>query len=167
MAAFDGSAAFVRNLTSLVISDGAGTPNTLSVPLVQGTISWSEPGPSESEVRHQGKHLSTPLVNDTDDGDMEITLDIVVPSYKGSSNTHIYEMLTRTGTAAAFTRVGAGNAWTYSMAATFSDGTNTQVLTFSPCRTMGVPSSWSAGTNGEHMAISATIKCYANRPTVS
>lgn len=156
---------FKANIVSLVISDGAG--NSLTLALLQGSvITWTEPGRTAVEARQQGRHQTTPVVVETDDGNVTGSMQLLVSSWKGSSNTHPYEFLTKTGNASGYTSRGVGGAWIYRLVATFDstvDGGGAQTATFGYVHTDSIDGD-PAGVDGL-TAITVNFTDYESRPT--
>ena len=169
MADLDSSGALPRQLVSLVFADGAGTPNTFTVPLVQGTLTWSSTGRTVSEAMHQGRHLSTVWLSETADGNVTASLSCIVPSFKGASNVHIYEWITKTGNAAGFTSIAGGDAWSYKMTATVLDkaGGTSQTLEFTPAHSTSKNFDWGMGDNGDLCGVTVEFLVHANEPTAA
>lgn len=169
MAALDSSAPHVFNGAAAISIDDGTTPAALTVDIIfEGSFSWTETGRTVTEARTRGRRKSTPVLIESEDNDIEITLSGKITSYLGDSNTHIYEALTKTGNAASWVKTGAGTAHSYTLTFTAlsgSDGSTVQTLTFDPCHTSSLQLNPN-GDGGMH-EFEATIMCYANRPTVA
>jgi hypothetical protein len=165
MAAIDSTVPMTHHgATAITITDGS---NTVTI-VYTGSFSWTETGRSVTEARDRGRHKSTPVIVETEDNDCAISFTGMITSFLGSSNTHLYEALTRTGNAAAWTSTGVGNAYTYTLTATFLNGEasgGSQTLTFTPCHTDSLALD-GMGADGL-MQVDATITAYINRPTVA
>jgi len=138
MADLDSSLPLKRiGTTALAISDNTGgTPLSVSG-IFEGGISFTIAGRGVVEVTTQGRHTSTPTVVETTDGVSTIEIEGAITSFKGSSNVHMYELLTRTGTAAASVTHGDGDAVLLEIVLTFIQATQssppTQTMTFAYC----------------------------------
>jgi len=103
MAALDSSTPLKRiGTTALTLTDGAGSPTSISV-IFEGSFSFTTTGRAVIEAMSQGRHKATPVLVETQDQTTSIEFDGYITSFKGSSNSHVYEFLTRTGTASAST----------------------------------------------------------------
>ena len=152
-------------LTSIALSDGTGTPNTITLTLEQGSsITWSETGRTVTEARARGRHQTTPMVVETEDGNVTGSITLIVSSWLGDSNTHPYEAFTFTGNAATWTSVGGGGApllkWVATMNSTVDDG-GSQAGTFSYVHVDSID----VGEQEGLYTIQATFTDYENRPT--
>lgn len=163
MAAADSSIPRVfHGASAIVISDGS---NSVTI-IFEGTFTWSATGRTKNEARSRGRHKSTPVVTEGEDGDISISMSGKITSYLGSSNTHLYEALTKTGNAAGWTPTADGNAHTYRIVYTSLNGAaagGTQTLTFAYCSTDSID----IDTNGDggHETLEASITDRENLPT--
>ena len=135
MASFDQNGIpFKGAVTTATLADGGA--NTLLLKLVQGSITWTEPGPTYVEAMERGRHQSTPVVVDTDDGNCSGSCQFLVDSWAGSSTATPYEFLTFTGAAAAFATTSAGGRKTFKLTVTMNstvDGGGSQTAVFAHC----------------------------------
>lgn len=118
---------------TITLKDGTGTPETLAIAFKQGTFTYSETGRAYAEAREAGRHASTVTVMETDDSNMSGSFSCLVTSFKGSSNTHPYEFLTWSGTAAGFTSTSAGDKKTMIIIMGLTIGGVNQTLQFNHC----------------------------------
>ena len=119
---------FLYNKTVVAWTDGTDSVTCI---LKQGALNYVSPGPSFVEVREAGKHLATPIVVETEDGDTTGSITMVITSFKGSSNDHPYEVATG---AAGWTTTGKGNRKLLTMTVTMTGAdaaAPVQILTFS------------------------------------
>lgn len=168
MAALDSSTPLKRiGTTALTISDGAGSPASISV-IFEGSFSFTTNGRAVIEAMSQGRHKATPVLVETQDQTTSIEFDGYVTSFKGSSNSHIYEVLTRTGTAASYVTTADGDGYALKLVVTFleskASGAATQTLTFNHCHPDSVQIE--AGTE-DAVRFSASFTCYENTPTAA
>ena len=168
MAALDSSTPLKRiGTTALTLTDGAGSPTSISV-IFEGSFSFTTTGRAVIEAMSQGRHKSTPVLVETQDQTTSLEFDGYVTSFKGSSNSHVYEFLTRTGTASALTTTSDGDGFTLKLVATFleskASGAATQTLTFNfaHCDSVQIE----AGTE-DGVRFSASFTCYENAPTAA
>lgn len=150
--------------SAITVTDGAAASVTV---IYEGAFSWEETGRTVTEALNRDRRGATPNIIETGDNTISITLDGLITSYLGDSNTHIYEALTFTGNASGWTSTSNGSADTYTLAYTSlepNSGT-TQTLTFPFCHTDSI-STDPRGDDGK-TSFSASITCYANRPTIT
>jgi hypothetical protein len=135
MAAFDSNGIpFKGAVSTATLGDGGA--NTLLLKLVQGSITWSEPGRAYVEAMERGRHQSTPVVVETDDGNCSGSCSFLVDSYDGSSAATPYEFLTFSGSASAFATTSAGGRKTFKLTVTMNstvDGGGSQTAIFAHC----------------------------------
>lgn len=148
---------------NITISDGGA--NTLNMTLI-GSFSYEEPGRTKVEVRERRRHQATPVVLETDDGDVSISISGKVTSLLGSGNVHPYEAFTQSGNASAWTSVGSGDAYQFQIVATAThpDG-STQTATFAYCTLNSISVNFD-GEDGQ-MTFEATLTDYENAPTIA
>lgn len=160
---------FKHDVIAITFNDGTSpSANTLAVYLIQGTVTWSEPGRTKVEARDRNRHQGTPVVVETDDGNVTGSITLLCTSWKGSSNTHPYEFMTFTGTASSFASTGAGGANLIEMVLTTNstaDGGGSQTVTFAHCDFSDI-SVDTGGTDGL-CTITANFTDYENRPTMA
>lgn len=153
--------------TALSISDGAGTPLSVSG-VFEGGIQFTINGRAYAEARSQGRFKSTPVAVETTDGVSTLEIEGKITTFKGDSNAHVYEMLTRTGNALTAATTGAGDAMLYQVVLTFiqavQTGAVTQTLTFAYCHcdTLTVTAS-----TEDSVSFSATFTNLENVPTAA
>lgn len=149
---------------AIQLTDGT---NTVTVAF-QGEMSWERTGRTVSEARDRNRHKSTPVLTEAEDGNISISLSGKITSYLGSSNAHLYEVLTGTGQAASWTPTANGNAHSfrliYTSLSSAAAGGN-QTLTFNYCHC----ESQSINLNGDggHEMLDASITDYENDPTIA
>ena len=158
---------------TLVISDGAGSPASVTVTFKQGTISWTETGRTYTEAREAGRHASVsgkPVLIETDDTDVTGSFTALVTSFKGSSNTHPYEALTFSGNASAWTSTAGGSKTAIKLVLTVDssgeDSTGgSQTVTFA----YAVPTEVSvdAACGDGLFQLSCSFTDHENRPTLA
>ena len=169
MADLDSSVPLKRiGTTALVINDGTN-PTALTVSgIFEGGISFTINGRTVVDARSQGRHKSTPVVVETEDGVTALEIEGKLTSFKGSSNIHMYEMLTRTGNAAAAETTGDGDAQLYEVVITFIQSIQsspaTQTLTFAFCH---VDSLQITAATDDTVTFSASFTNYENVPTAA
>ena len=148
----------------LTIADGGANTITLKF---EGSFSWEETGRSVTEALNRGRHLSTPNVIETGDNNVAVTLDGLITSYLGSSNTHVYEAMKFTGTASSWASTTDGSAKCFRLTYTTIEpnSTTTQTLTFAYCH-LDTISIDPRGDDGK-TSFSASITDYENQPTVA
>jgi hypothetical protein len=169
MADLDSSVPLKRiGTTALLIEDGT-TPTANSVSVIfEGTFSATVTGRAVVEATSQGRHKSTPVLVETTSGTVALTLDGHITSLKGNSNTHIYEALTRTGTASSWATTGDGDAYMLKITATFVQSKQTtpatQTLVFAYCH----PDSIQIGAGPDDaVTFSASFTDYEDYPTAA
>ena len=169
MASLDSSTPLKRiGTTALAVADGT-TPsaNTISV-IFEGSISFTVSGRSVIEAMSQGRHKTTPVVVETQDQVTTVEFDGYITSFKGSSNTHIYEALTRTSTAASWVTTSDGDGYTVQLTVTYleskASGAATQTLTFAFAHPDSVQIE--AGTE-DAVRFTASFTNYENYPTAA
>jgi hypothetical protein len=147
------------------ISDGAGTPDTCDLVLSSGTLTFTVEGAPYAEVKHNGKHLSTPAARKTGHGNVTGSISAKVASFKGSSDVTLYEVLTLTGGAASWTSTGNGDKKMVKIVVTINDGAVSQTITFAYCIFGNVQ----VNQNGEDglVTVSADFTDLENAPTVA
>lgn len=168
MAALDSSTPLKRiGTTALLITDGSSSPNSISV-IFEGSFSATINGRAVVEATSQGRHKTTPVVVETTDGTISLEFDGHITSLKGSSNTHVYEALTNTGTASAWEGTADGDAYTLKLTVTFIEtkqsGAATQTLVFAHCHPDSVQID--AGTE-DGVRFSASFTDFENYPTAA
>jgi hypothetical protein len=169
MADLDSSTPLKRiGTTALLIKDGT-TPTANSVSVIfEGSFSATVTGRAVVEATSQGRHKTTPVLVETTSGTVALEFDGHITSLKGASNTHIYEALTRTGTAASWVSTGDGDAYTVEIVATFLEskqtGAATQTLTFAFCHPDSIQIE--AGTE-DAVRFSASLTDFEDYPTAA
>lgn len=165
MAALDSSVPQVYSGAAAVqITDGS---NTVTIAF-EGSFSWTRTGRQVVEARSRDRHKSTPVIVETGDSDISISMEGNITSFLGSSNTYVYEALTKTGNAAAWTSTGAGNAYTFRLVYTCLSGAaggGSQTLTFNYCHCDQI--AIDPGGDDGKTSFSATITDYENDPTIA
>lgn len=156
--------------SSVVIKDGTTpTPNSITMTLKQGTISWTETGREYAEAMEAGRHVSgAPVLQETNDTNVTLNLTGLITSFKGNSNTHPYEAFTFSGNAASWVSTATGSKKSLLIEATFDsteDGSTggSQTVSFA----YAVPTSVEcdmAAANGLGQ-LSVTLTDHENAPT--
>lgn len=135
MASFDQNGIpFKGVVTTATLADGGA--NSLVLTLVQGSITWTEPGRAWTEAKERGRHQSTPVAVETDDGNCSGSCSFLVDSWAGSGSETPYEFLTFTGLAAAFASTAAGGRKAFKLTVTMPstvDGGGSQTAVFAYC----------------------------------
>lgn len=154
--------------TALLIEDGTTpTANSISV-IFEGSLSATISGRAVVEATSQGRHKATPVVVETTSGTVSLEFDGHITSLKGSSNTHIYEALTKTGTASSWKGTVDGDAYCLKITATFLQTAQaspaTQTLVFAHCHPDSVQID--AGTE-DGVRFSASFTDYEDYPTAA
>jgi len=107
-------------------------------------------------------------VVETQDQVTTVEFDGYITSFKGSSNTHIYAALTRTGTAASWVTTSDGDGYTVQLTVTYleskASGAATQTLTFAFAHPDSVQIE--AGTE-DAVRFTASFTNYENYPTAA
>jgi hypothetical protein len=169
MASLDSSTPLKRiGTTALAVADGTTpTANSISV-IFEGSISFTVSGASVIEATSQGKHKTTPVVVETQDQVTSIEFDGYITSFKGSSNTHIYEALTRTGTASSWKTTSDGDGYCVKLTVTYLESKATSPSTQEVVFAFAHPDSVQieAGTE-DAVRFSASFTNYENYPTVT
>jgi hypothetical protein len=167
MAANDNATTPHKFETSTCVINGGGGGETVTATLV-GTVTWSFTGRSYVEARAKGRHQSTPVAVETEDGVVTLTVTGFITSYLGSANVHPYEAMNHTGTAAAWTTTGIGSKKLLELVFTqvgTEDSQASQINTFAYCAL----DSFAVDPKGEDglTGFTATFTDLENRPTVS
>ena len=97
----------IIDITSIVISDAGANSKTLA--LGKGGITWSVELAPAVEVKHQNLRTSPPTERKTGVGMVKGHLKAAVTSLFGSADETLYEVMTRTGTAAAWANTCTGD----------------------------------------------------------
>ncbi len=147
--------------------EGAGAGESISMAFL-GEFSWTRTGRVSVEARERSRHVAGgPVVVETEDSDISISLSGHITSYLGDSDVHPYEAFTKTGLAASWTSTVQGGA--HGLRLKFR-GKNPatgaeQTLTFRYC----VPQSIEINPNGDRglAQISVELLDYENDPQIA
>lgn len=108
----------IIDITSIVISDGGSNSYTLA--LAKGGITWSVEMAPVVEVKHQNLRTSPPTERKTGVGKVKGTIKAAITSLYGSANETLYEVMTRTGTAASWANTCTGDTGRGRMVVTYA-----------------------------------------------
>ncbi len=162
----NGTTPFKHAVLGAVLNDGAGTPATITLLGVQGSVTWTETGRVKKEARDRTRHQATPVIIETEDGNVTGSITLHATSFKGSSNTHPYEFITKTGAGASLTSTATGGAHCVELVLTLNstvDGGGSQTATFAYCDCSNITVD-STGDEGA-FTLSFDFVDYENRPT--
>lgn len=147
----------------ITVYDGGG--NSCTAHLI-GSFDWTENGRAYVEIMERRRHQATPVLEETDDGTVEITISARITSMKGNSTVHLFEALRFTGAAASWTSVASGTKKALRLVATYTkpDG-STQTATFAAC----IPTSIAVTSDGEDgfAQLDATLVDHENQATIA
>ena len=154
---------FIHSVTSIPFEDGATpTAATLTMHLREGFAGWTQTPRTVVEARNAGRHLATPIVNETTDNNCSGSFQGLVSSWKSNSTLTPEEFLTNTGGGGALTSTATGTAFCFKMINTFTadDGSTQQTATFAFCHidTLDITE-----VEGQY-AITFNWTAYQNRP---
>lgn len=91
------------------LEDGTGTPQALTLYLLQGSkVTYNDPGRKKVEVKHGGRRLSTPVVVETEDQDITGQVVFLVTTFVAASGMSPFEFMK--GTIPSFISTGVGGA---------------------------------------------------------
>lgn len=107
----------IIDITSIVISDGGANSKTLA--LVKGGLTWSVEMAPVVEVKNQNRRTSPPTERKTGVGKVKGHLKAAVSSLVGSADESLYEVMTRTGLAAAWANTCTGDTGRGRMVVTY------------------------------------------------
>lgn len=120
MAASDSAIPFSQiDITSVVLSDGASGSLTLAL-AKEGALTWAVTNTPVVEVKHQGLRTTPPTERKVGVGMVKGSLTVAVSSFYGSANETPYEVMTRTGTAAAWGNTATGDTGRGRMVVTYT-----------------------------------------------
>jgi len=144
-----------------------GSPSTesLQLKLVQGDVTHTVETEPYAEARNRNKHLSTPILRKTGDGNVTGSVSLLVSSFKGSTAASVYEVFTGTGLAASWSSTASGDKKAKKMEMTVNDGSLSQKLAFNYCVFTNVAVD-PAGADGLYQ-VSADFTDHENAPTVT
>ncbi|MFA9272132.1 MAG: hypothetical protein ACEQSX_15530 [Baekduiaceae bacterium] len=163
MAASDSTVVFSGIDDSIVLSDGTGTPQTLTMFGVTGNLTFTLPLETVAEMRIRDLHHSTVTVRKTGDGNVTGSIKAHVSSYKGSSTKTLYEVMTGN---ASWLTVGAGDGRLMKMVCTYNAtgaGGASQTMTFAYVRWSNVNISYDNGL----LSLSADFTDFENQPVAA
>ncbi len=167
MAALDANKIpFKGAITTIALADDTGTPNTLTLTLVQGSATWTEPGRAVAEARERGRHLTKPTIVETDDQNVSLSISALVDTVYGNTAVSLREFVTFTNGASAFVSTASGAAPCVKVTLTLNStvdggGSQTVVFAYAHCDEL----SWDdAGTDGL-ATVSLTFTDFESRPT--
>ena len=167
MAALDNvTTPFKFNVGTFTIA-GSGSGESLSITGAL-TFSWTRTGRAYQEARNQGRHQSTPVVVETEDGNISLTISGYVTSFLGSSNVHPYEAITHDGNAASWASQSTGGKKTVSITAaptSAADGGGAQSIVFNHCANDSCDIDFQG--EGSLFTFSATFTDLENDPTIT
>lgn len=154
--------------TAVVINDGT-SPSALTLTAIfQGNFNWTVNGKPGVESLNQNTHKSTPVVTEVGDTTVSLTMEGTITSLKGSSNTHVYEALTRTGNASAWVPTNDGDDYCVEIVFTVLESKNSgaasQTITFAYCKLESIQ----VTANVDNvLTFSASFTDYENAPTIA
>lgn len=166
MASSDSTIAF--SLTDGTVTASDGGANSLILTLVQTEINFTIEREPVTEARSRNKHLSTPVLRKTGDGNISGSMVLLVSSFKGSADETTYEVLTMSGTASGWTTTAAGDGKTIRLtfaAVNPSTGGASQTIAFNYCYCSNVKVE--PGAADGLTSISFDFTDYENYPTVT
>lgn len=147
------------------IYGGAPATESCQLKVVQGDVNYTIEGDQHTEARSRNKHLSTPILRKTGDGNVTGSFSCLIHSFKGSSAATLYEVLTGTGLAASWSSTAYGDKKARKLVMTVNDGSLSQVTTFNYCVFSNVAID-PAGADGLWQ-VSADFTDYESAPTVA
>lgn len=163
MASSDTTVAISQIDDAIVLSDGTGTPLTLTLALVKSSATWTVPNPTKAEMRPRDLHHSTPTLRKTGDGNVTGSLKLYIASFKGNSTKTPYEVFTDS---ASWVTVGAGDGALVKMVITYTAagaGGATQTATFAYCHFANVAVSYEDGL----LCLSCDFTDLENKPAIA
>mgnify|MGYP003149210032 FL=1 len=155
---------FKMPITALALADGGA--NTLTITLVQGTMTYTVPGRAWVEAMEKGRHQGTPVSIETTDGNVTGSITALVDSWLGDTAVTPMEFMTFTGGASGFATVGAGAKKQFRLTVTTDstvDGGASQTIVFGNC--ICEPYDVDLGGTEEMATISFTFTDLENYPT--
>jgi hypothetical protein len=165
MPALDSSIPHVWAGAAAITIEGDGASESTSF-IFEGTFTWTQVGRTAVESRKRGRHHETkPVVVETDDGDVAISMSGEITSYLGSSSTYPYEAFTKSGTASSWTSTVDGGAHAVRLVyrSLEPESGATQTATFNYCHPDSVKID-PKGSDGKAM-LEVELTDYENKPT--
>ena len=154
--------------TALAITGGASSSPVSVSGTFDGNISFTITGRGVVNVMSQGRHKDKPVIVETTDGVTSLEIEGKITSFKGASNTHMYEVLTRSGTAAAAQTTADGDAQCYEIVITFIQSKQAtpalQTMTFKYCH---VDSLEITASTEDTVTFKASITNFQNYPVAA
>lgn len=144
---------------------GSPATESLQLKLVVGDVNHVVEGDPYTEGKNRNKHLATPILRKTGDGNVTGSVSMLVSSFKGSTAASVYEVLTGTGLAASWSSTAYGDKKAKKMEMTVNDGSLSQKLTFNYCVFSNVQVD-PAGADGLFQ-VSADFTDHESAPTVA
>lgn len=156
MSAVDTLLPFTFQGAAYLTIEGGGSGQSVNV-LFEGSVSASIVGRAVSEARHRGRHASgTPIVIETEDGNISLQISGKATSMLGSSQVSLYGAAKGQGAGAGWSSTGRGTAKLRKITLTpkEADSGSTQSIVFNYChcdsfditsddeKFMGFTSSW-------------------------
>jgi len=161
MASFDNAAPHKIATETVVLTDG--TPNSLTLNLKQGQVTYSITDRAYTEALETGRHESTPVLVETDDGNVTGQFSFLLTSYVGATVQPHEMMLFRNG-ASAYTTTAAGSKKALKMVVTNNstiDSGGSQSVTFAYCVFTDV----SVGEQDGLLLVTGSFTDHENKPT--
>lgn len=163
MAASDSTIVFSGIDDTIVLSDGTGTPQTITMFGVTGNLTYTMPLETVAEMRIRDQHQSTPVVRKTGDGNVTGSIKAHITSFKGSSTKTLVDVMLGN---ASWLTVGAGDGRLMKMVVTYNAsgaGGASQTVTFAYVRWSNVNVSYDSGL----LSLSADFTDFENAPAIA
>jgi hypothetical protein len=156
------SKVFVDNVTTIVLEDGDA--DTLTIALRQAPLNYSLSGRTVVEARNAGRHAGTPIVNQTEDGNVTGNISAIVTTFYNTTNHSLQDFAKGIGTASAKNSVGTGTAHLVKMTATVTnEDSTTQTLVFNYCH---FDTAELGDLDGQYL-LTLSFTDFENEPTIS